>query len=254
MNLIEHVKAYREQGWSFFPLEPKEKRPLVWRDGNGVAFLKPDGEPKRISWEEYQRRAPRTDERNRWFNGKLPNLGIVGGAVSGNLVMIDVDRPEECQDWLKKYFTDIPGVKTGKGWHFYVTTPTPTPCFVFEWGEIKGEGGYCVAPPSVHPETGKTYKWRGGIGAVAIESLEELEIYPKKLKLDGPVVEGNRNMSLTSRAGWLRKGGWAEDEILNALLFLNDKLPEPLGAVEVAIIARSVSRYEPAEKSLYDPL
>ena len=246
MNLIEHVKAYREMGWSFFPLQGK--RPYFEALIGG-------------SWDVFKTRVPTADELNLWFTGEpaITNLGIVGGAVSGNLVMIDVDRPEECQDWRHKHFANIPGVVTGKGFHFYVTTPTPTPCFVFEWGEIKGEGGYCVAPPSVHPETGKTYKWRGDglkpeIGAVAIESLEELEIYPKKLKLDGPVVEGNRNMSLTSRAGWLRKGGWAEDEILNALLFLNDKLPEPLGAVEVAIIARSVSRYEPAEKSLYDPL
>ena len=243
MTLIEHVKAYREQGWSFFPLQGK--RPYF-------NLL------KGASWEEYQVRVPRAEECNYWFvkcttPTPVTNLGIVGGAVSGNLVMIDVDRPDDCRDWLKKYFANIPGVVTGKGFHFYVTTPTPTPCFVFEWGEIKGEGGYCVAPPSVHPETGKTYKWRGGIGAVAIESLEEFEIYPKKKEQGVPIGEGNRNISLTSRAGWLRKGGWTEAQILNDLMFVNNDLPEPLPEHELLTIAHSVGRYAPQEKSLYDP-
>ena len=57
-------------------------------------------------------------------------------------------------------------VKTGSGkFHHYVLSDCPNK-FVFggrsdpsHGGEVQGAGTQCVAPPSIHPDTGKEYKW-----------------------------------------------------------------------------------------------
>ncbi len=60
------------------------------------------------------------------------------------------------------------------------------------------------------------------------------------------VLKGGRNNHLTSLGGSLRSRAMNFDQILAALLAENAGFPEPLDPNEVEIIARSVSRYEPA--------
>ena len=55
----------------------------------------------------------------------------------------------------------------GGGWHLYYRHPGgPTlPALPGAAGiDIKGDGGYVAAPPSVHPGTGQPYRWVGGRG------------------------------------------------------------------------------------------
>src|SRR5208282_4586638 len=50
---------------------------------------------------------------------------------------------------------------TGKGLHLYFDLPAecgPVPCSAGDGLDIRGDGGYVVAPPSVHPN-GNTYAW-----------------------------------------------------------------------------------------------
>lgn len=60
------------------------------------------------------------------------------------------------------------------------------------------------------------------------------------------IQPGNRNNSLTSLAGRLRRRGLDQVGLENALEHANSKLDQPLPAAEVYGIAASVSRYEPA--------
>jgi hypothetical protein len=90
-------------------------------------------------------------------------LAIRTGTASG-LCVVDIDprnggRPDTA------LMTPTATVATGGGgWHLYYRHPGgPTvPALPGRAGvDIKGEGGYVAAPPSVHPGTGQPYRWAG---------------------------------------------------------------------------------------------
>lgn len=70
---------------------------------------------------------------------------------------------------------------------------------------------------------------------------------PAKVNGHGTIPEGGRNAALTKYAGQLRRIGASPDELEAALLERNlAQCQPPLPPAEVASIAQSVSRYEPA--------
>ena len=95
--------------------------------------------------------------------GAVPRglLAIRTGAVSG-LLVVDID-PRNGGQLDQALMTPTAAVITGGGgWHLYYRHPgAPT---VAELPgrpgvDIKGDGGYVTAPPSVHPDTGRPYRW-----------------------------------------------------------------------------------------------
>jgi len=136
-NLLEYVEFYRKLGFSIIPLNFKEKTPAL------------------ASWKEYQARKPTDQEISEWFSRETSvNIGILCGAVSDNLAVIDFDNEEAYRKFFKP---DIEKqtlvVKTAKGFHVYLRSRRPVGCFkILELKiDVKGEGGYVVAPPSIHP-------------------------------------------------------------------------------------------------------
>jgi hypothetical protein len=94
---------------------------------------------------------------------RLPNnLGIVTGAVSG-IVVVDVDD-ERAHELVEKTcgWPRTVRAKTRKGWHLYFRRPADGSRNGVRRGEaaldVRGDGGYVVAPPSVHP-SGSEYGW-----------------------------------------------------------------------------------------------
>jgi putative DNA primase/helicase len=129
--------------------------------------------------------------------------------------------------------------------------------------DIRGDGGYIVAPPSRHA-SGASYVWQEGRSPADL-SLAELPSWllhqltdPRVSKqgaarsggvclAEGLIVEGQRNSALASIAGRLRREGRSGEEIYLALLEVNElRVVPPLPESEVAAIAASISRYEPA--------
>ena len=146
--MINSALEYCTQGWSVIPLKPRGKRPLV-------------------EWESYQGIAAGEDEIREWWD-KWPdaNIGVITGSVSG-LVVIDLDGDGGAQLFeqygLTMQRTGV--VQTGKGYHgYYAYFDTDignrarwlsnSSCSV----DVRGEGGYVVAPPSIH-ESGRVYQW-----------------------------------------------------------------------------------------------
>ncbi|MBE7444686.1 MAG: bifunctional DNA primase/polymerase [Planctomycetia bacterium] len=95
----------------------------------------------------------------------LPSaIGIVTGGKSG-LVVIDVDGDEGFEALGKERVKDlqnesVPCVRTGRGFHYYFKSATPIKTkqgFVHKV-DIKADGGYVVAPPSLHI-SGRRYEW-----------------------------------------------------------------------------------------------
>jgi len=147
---LEYALFYVSYDLSVIPLKPGEKVPIV-------------------RWEKYQQEAPTIDEIRKWFEGANNNIAIVCGKVSGNLVVIDFDDTEIYEKFMKEIESDAELkdiiestwlVKTGKGYHIYIRVDSDKPVKIGKMAkvDIKGEGGYVVAPPSLHP-SGKRYEF-----------------------------------------------------------------------------------------------
>ena len=133
--------------------------------GLSLILLRPRSkEPVRMSWAPAKQRCTSSD-RLLSALGAQPeaNLAIVCGAVSG-LVVVDLDSPEA----IARASAVLPATplrtKTVQGEHWFYRhppgEPVPSVCAVRPGIDVKGEGGYVVAPGSVHP-TGAKYEALG---------------------------------------------------------------------------------------------
>src|SRR5262245_50734778 len=121
----------------------------------------------------------------------------------------------------------------GGGRHFYFQHPggniRPSAGKLGQGLDIRGDGAYVVAPPSQH-ESGKSYKWKRCPETTMLARLPEWllplitdEPKPKTGSSDNAtaIVEGQRNKTLTSLAGTMRRRGLSPEAILQALLVEN---------------------------------
>ena len=135
------------------------------------SMISPDLPPKQfirqckiplISWKKFQTQLPTEQDVIDWFN-RWPdaNIGIVTGKIS-EIVVFDLDSDHAVQYANDEGgFPDTPRVKTGKGYHCYMKYPG----FVVRNDvrkeldiDIRADGGYVVAPPSMHG-SGSNYEW-----------------------------------------------------------------------------------------------
>ena len=90
-------------------------------------------------------------------------LAIRTGTAAG-LAVVDID-PRNGGQLDRALMTPTAAVATGGGgWHLYYRHPGG-PLLAALPGragvDVKADGGYVVAPPSVHPGTGRAYRWAG---------------------------------------------------------------------------------------------
>ncbi|MGC9106567.1 MAG: bifunctional DNA primase/polymerase [Infirmifilum sp.] len=183
-NVLEVALSYLGKGLSVIPLKPRDKTP-------------------RIEWEKYQHQLPTEKEVREWFS-KWPdsNIAIVCGRISGNLVVIDFDNREIHNEWVKSLPDELKQlyewtwkVETGKGVHVYFrladasqvprTKPRLKPGL-----DIKAEGGYVVAPPSIHP-SGKRYEFLNcnpAVDNIYILKRGEWELVKRSLGWEEPAT------------------------------------------------------------------
>lgn len=125
--------------------------------------------------------------------------------------------------------------------------------------DVRGDGGYCVLPPSLHPN-GNYYQWLpgegpeddpDGPGVIPFGLMALIKGDNRKAPLEVPdeIEDGNRNNTLFKFGAKLRGCGANADEILAALQTYNEaRCSPPMDDAEVAQIARSVTRYERGTK------
>jgi len=155
--MIDSALRYLAKGFSIIPLRARDKRPAI------------------SSWKRYQTKAATEATVRRWFSEEDRNIGIVTGAVSG-LVVVDADS-HEAAEWVEANLPPTPaGVFTGRGAHYYFRHPNggeAVQCgagVLAEGVDLKGDGGYVVAPPSIHP-SGAEYRWVGDDDGWDLEGL-----------------------------------------------------------------------------------
>lgn len=97
------------------------------------------------------------------------NVGIVCGKPSGGVIVIDIDTKSvdgygTMRDWELEH-GDMPETVTcctpTGGLHFYYRVDREVrPSINEELGvDIRGDGSFAVAPPSIHPDTKTRYEW-----------------------------------------------------------------------------------------------
>lgn len=231
--MLNHAKTYIDKQISLIPVG-KDKKPL-------------------IAWKEYQNKRATYTEVERWYK-KYPDMqiAIVTGKIS-KVIVVDIDDPDMDREWLPK--TAI--VKTGSGgfhYYYHYTEGMQNKAGIKEKVDIRGDGGYVLAPPSCN-EKGE-YKW-----------LEQrpLAPFPKELFQDRPTNEappniksniqteyqgygqGQRNQAM---AGWighlLAKIHPSEWDTLawQAAKIANNKNTPPLSEYELKTTFESIKKKE----------
>ena len=165
-----------------------------------------------------------------WGMWSDANVGIVTG---NGVSVLDVDPRndgdaslEECEEAHGEIVTLT--VRTGGGGHhYYFEGDLPNRLGFLPGLDLKGDGGYVVAPPSRHA-SGRVYEWvdPGVEPRLAPDWLVKLVGTPSTNggpapAVSGIIIEGERNATLTSFAGAMRRRGMDAAEIEVALGAVN---------------------------------
>jgi hypothetical protein len=144
MSALEDAAlAYAQQGLHVFPLQPNGKTPLT---AHGLDDATIDLMTIETWWQ-------------RWPNA---NVAI----RTGDIVVVDEDRLGALDELAAEAKETIPQtgvVKTASGRHYYFLQPEGqrirnTAGRLAPGIDTRGDGGYVVAPPSIHP-SGVPYEW-----------------------------------------------------------------------------------------------
>lgn len=141
--VLAAAAAYAARGWRVFPVHGK----IPLSGSNGC--LGASADPAAVAL---------------W-----PSRTNVGIATGRGLVVLDVDHRHDGGDALaelERQHDRLPVTVScetgGGGEHFYFTSRARIRNSAGKLGhgvDVRGDGGYVVAPPSVHPETGRPYEW-----------------------------------------------------------------------------------------------
>ena len=146
-EMMEFALNYARMGFPVFPCRPMGKEPLGSLVPNGCLDATTNEEIIR-GW---------------WTKCPNANIGLVTGKTSG-LAVIDLDGPEGIASGRRLGLRSTVSVLTGNGEQLYYTDPNGSlgnSVKKLSAGvDTRGNGGYVVAPPSLHPN-GKRYAWKG---------------------------------------------------------------------------------------------
>jgi putative DNA primase/helicase len=274
---MEHAKLYHKMGFALLPVH----YPIHHMNTVRCSCNKPDC--KAIGKHPVARLVPNgvkdaSKDWNcieRWFTGQVRfNLGIATGAASG-IFAVDIDDRHGGQETLKTLelaFGVLPNtvrfLTGGGGEHILFRHPgTTVPNLIGKIGkgvDIKGDGGYIVAPPS-HHASGRSY-------AINVDYHPDYEVIQnapawlleKIFSKNNPkekiatwrsltrygVAQGERNATITKLTGLLL--GKRIDRLVcfDLMLGFNQlRCAPPLSDKEIAAIVVSIARREQIKKT-----
>jgi hypothetical protein len=164
-------------------------------------------------------------------------LAIRTGAASG-LLVVDIDPRNGGQLDLALMMPTATVATGGGGWHLYYRHPG-IPAVGELPGhpgvDIKGEGGYVAAPPSVHPDTRRPYRWTGQ--RAVVEMPPALRAAVARPAMADPPPLGHRRMGTRPAAGITSPAA-----LLAAHLRAVEDAPEGRRRVTLYGAARGVAR------------
>jgi Bifunctional DNA primase/polymerase, N-terminal/Primase C terminal 1 (PriCT-1) len=205
-SLLENALCLASRGLHVFPCKPREKKPALWNGLKGA-----------------------TTDSNiiaGWWRTSDFNIGLATGERSGVFV-VDIDGTDAEAELtkLESKHGALPRTvesKTARGRHLFFSYPhrgiRNSAGKIAPGIDVRGDGGYVLAPPSVHP-SGKIYEWSvENAGAFAAAPNWLVSAAAKPSAANGAAVavpatewqelikgaaEGTRDNTITRLAGYL---------------------------------------------------
>ena len=199
ISLERAALAYASMGWPVLPLTPKNKTPLGKLVRSGLKEATTDIATIRTWWEMYPN----------------ANIGLRTGDVFDVLDLDGEDAIKSLAGIATGYKHPGPVSATGKGFHLlFQPTGARNAAARLPGIDFRGQSGYIVAPPSIHPN-GHQYLWR-----------KDGDLPPPTDWLDGLVTPKRERVSQSEYAPeelepivstWLSTYGTMEEHVLHPL-------------------------------------
>ena len=246
------IKYATQYGWAVFPVSTRTKKPLT---PHGCKDAKKATEPI-VAW---------------WRRWPDASIGIATGSMS-NLIVIDEDIDEQkdidgyksVNEWERTHgeLPDTIRAITGRGgnhvYFHYTGNDIGNRAGILEGVDVRGEGGYVIAPPSIHPN-GTEYVWEQPPEEYELAELNDtvrqfLSIGKtsggpaEEFELPSTIQSGERNDTLFRLACSLQSQGLPDEAIKTAIRETNlKKCIEPLDDDELDQLIGSALGYKKGE-------
>ena len=250
-QFLDAAIEYASRGMAVFPLKVRGKEPMT---AHGVKNATTNFDTIEKWWTRYPN----------------ANIGIACGAVSGGLLVVDLDEKENgisgsdsLHNWERENGELPETVRsiTGKGGAhllYRIDHPEKNKVNLLEGVDIRSDNGYIVAPPSIHPN-GNRYEWEYDPEEYEIAKADETVLKllsigkkpePDKFTVPDKIPDGQRNDTIHRIACSLQARGLSDRSILAACQAENrDKCNPPLSDDEVGKIVESALRYDKGTKA-----
>ena len=245
-QFLDAAIEYASRGMAVFPLKVRGKEPMT---AHGVKNATTNFDTIEKWWTRYPN----------------ANIGIACGAVSGGLLVVDLDEKENgisgsdsLHNWERENGELPETVRsiTGKGGAhllYRIDHPEKNKVNLLEGVDIRSDNGYIVAPPSIHPN-GNRYEWEYDPEEYEIAKADETVLKllsvgrkpePDKFTVPDKIPDGRRNDTIFKMACSLQAKGLTDGSILAACLSENrDKCNPPLSDEEVGKIVESALKHD----------
>lgn len=245
------IKYATEYGWAVFPVSPETKKPLT---PHGCKDAKKTVGAIKAWWKK-------------WPNA---GVGIATGSAS-NLIVIDEDLDEdrglngyiEVTKWerINGELPETVRAVTGRGgahlYYHYTGEDIKNRAGMMEGVDVRGEGGYVIAPPSTHPN-GTEYCWEVAPEDMKPADLDDqvrrfLEIgkterAEEAFKVPAVIPAGERNDTLFRAACSMQSQGFPDGAIMAAIQDINKKqCVPPVPDEELETLVGSALKYNKGE-------
>jgi len=246
-SLGDAAVAYAKMGFAVFPCVDNGKEPATKH-----GFKDATNDPSIIArvWADYPE----------------CNVGIATGAPSGGVFVIDVDNHNGIDgsqflvDWQREHgtFPETACATTGGGGeHLFFRAPAGvsvrSAAHVIDGVDVRGDGGYIVAPPSRHP-SGALYEWdlHPDDYPIAEANQSVLDLVRnngaqdrKPFELPSRIKTSVRNETLFKYAASLQARGMDDKSIFTSVSDANRaRCDDPLGESELRKLVNSALGYE----------
>lgn len=259
---LERLLAFLDRGWALLPLHYPIARD---RCSCGKEDCSSAGKHPMTKHGLHDATLDRSKVIDWWRNRPKANVGVLTGASSG-IVVLDIDPRHDAMrslNELESRYGKLPKtltVKTGgDGMHFYFRHPgvsVTNRVNVLPGLDFRGDGGYIIAPPSVHKSL-RPYSWENEAEEIALlpnwflnllrdRSKVSVPNSDPKIKIqNGYFGEGSRNNSLLSVGGFLKSRGVEHAELSSILWLLSKEIcSPPLEEEKVLSVLSSLERYQ----------
>lgn len=246
-SMYDAAIEYAKKGFAVFPLKYRDKVPLT---RNGCKDATTDAAQIKAWWQKYPN----------------ANIGLATGSVSQNVFVIDLDIDEDrgidgyhsLEDWQREHgdFPETWTAITGRGgYHLYYrgNGKIKNRAGIIDGVDIRGNGGYVVAPPSIH-KNGNRYEWEYSPDEFEIAKADNNVMYflnhddhrqSASFTMPNIVSAGQRNQMLFRFACMMQAKGASDQSVFAATMAENESsCSPPLTEQEVRIIVSSATKYD----------